>query len=391
MIPRDMKQKLSRLATKFPVVSVTGPRQSGKTTLIKSAFPAYTYLSFEDPETRELFQADPKGFLSIYGHHVIFDEAQRAPELFSYLQGVVDGHDEPGSCIISGSQNFLLSKGISQSLAGRVGILRLLPLSYREISQGARRQEDAWSWIYRGGYPRVIASNIDPLDFFPAYIETYLERDVRQELGVVKIEDFSRFIRLCAVRSGELLNVTSLASDCGISNATANNWLSILSSSYVIHLLRPYAANRGKRLIKTPKLYFHDSGLLCNLLGIEDASELAVHPQRGAIFETAVVSELMKGYFNRGRMPNLSFWRDTNKNEIDVIAEKGPAPFAAIEIKSSSTFRSKYFDVLERIVPSELGLDESRRYVVYAGEDDLSTPRGKLVPYTDIPSILGLE
>lgn len=391
MIPRDMKQKLLQLATKFPVVSVTGPRQSGKSTLIKNAFSAYTYFSFEDPATRELFQADPKGFLRLHNHHAIFDEAQRVPELFSYLQGMVDECDEPGSFIISGSQNFLLSKGISQSLAGRVGILRLLPLSYREISRGSQRPEHAWSWIYRGGYPRVIASDIDPLDFFPTYIETYLERDVRQELGVAKMEEFSRFIRLCALRSGELLNVTGLASDCGISNATANSWLSILSSSYVIHLLRPYSTNQGKRLIKTPKLYFLDSGLLCNLMGIESADELAAHPQRGAIFETAVVSELMKSYLNRGRTPNLSFWRDTNKNEIDVVVEKGPSPFAAIEIKSSSTFRGKYFDVLDRIAPSELGLDVDRRYVVYAGDDGLSTPRGRLVPYTDIPSALGLE
>ncbi len=233
-----------------------------------------------------MFQADPTSFLKRYSHNVIFDEAQRAPELFSYLQGMVDGRDEPGSFIISGSQNFLLSKSVSQSLAGRVGILRLLPLSYSEIVRGAQRPESAWSWAYRGGYPRVIASdidpldfypayvetylerdvrqelgvakieefsrfiqlcalrsgellNIDPLDFYPAYVETYLERDVRQELGVAKIEEFSRFIQLCALRSGELLNVSSLASDCGISPATANNWISILSSSYVIHLLRP--------------------------------------------------------------------------------------------------------------------------------------------------------
>ena len=391
MISRDMKRKLTQLATKFPVVSVTGPRQSGKSTLIKSTFPSHDYLSFEDPATRELFQADPNEFLNRHAHCVIFDEAQRVPELFSYLQGMVDKRDEPGSFIISGSQNFLLSKNIFQSLAGRVGILRLLPLSYREISQGSSRPEGAWSWIYRGGYPRVIASDIDPLDFYPSYIETYLERDVRQELGVAKIEEFSRFIRLCALRSGELLNVASLASDCGISNVTANNWISILSSSYVIHLLRPYAANRGKRLIKTPKLYFHDSGLLCNLLGIEDADELSVHPQRGAVFETAVVSELMKEYFNRGRVPNLSFWRDSNKNEIDVVIEKGPCPFAAVEIKSSTTFRSKYFDVLERIASRELDLDADHRCVVYAGEDELSTRRGGLVPYTDIPSVLGFE
>ena len=389
MILRDMKKKLLQLATKFPVVSVTGPRQSGKSTLIKSAFPTYTYLSFEDPSTRELFQADPTSFLKRYSHNVIFDEAQRAPELFSYLQGMVDGRDEPGSFIISGSQNFLLSKSVSQSLAGRVGILRLLPLSHGEIVRGAQRSESAWSWAYRGGYPRVIASDIDPLDFYPAYVETYLERDVRQELGVAKIEEFSRFIQLCALRSGELLNVSSLASDCGISPATANNWISILSSSYVIHLLRPYATNRGKRLVKTPKLYFYDSGLLCNLLGIEDADELAMHPQRGAVFETAVVSELMKEYLNRGRTPHLSFWRDTNKNEIDVIVEKGPVPFAAIEVKSSATFRAKYFDVIERIAPRELGLKADSCSVVYAGEDELSSPRGRLVPYADIPSILG--
>lgn len=390
MISRDMAEKLLQLATKFPVVSVTGPRQSGKSTLIKHVFPSYAYISFEDPATRELFEADPYTFLEHYSQHVIFDEAQRVPELFSYLQGMVDSQNEPGSFIISGSQNFLLSKSISQSLAGRVGILRLLPLTLQEIQTGSSKTLNAWDWAYMGGYPRIFASNIDPLDYYPSYIETYLERDVRQELGIAKIESFSRFIQLCALRSGELLNLTDLANDCGISTATANNWISILASSYVVFLLRPYATNKGKRLIKTPKLYFYDSGLLCNLLGIESAEELALHPLRGAVFETAVISELMKTYFNRGRTPSLSFWRDTNKNEIDVIVEKGPLPIAAIEIKSSSTFRRKYFDILSRIAPNELGLQSINCSVVYAGSEVLSRDFGNLVPYTKIPSILSI-
>lgn len=383
MIQRQMEAKLAQLATKFPIVSVTGPRQSGKSTLIRHSFPTYEYVSFEEPGVLELFEDDPRQFLRTHSRQVIFDEAQRAPELFSYLQGIVDERNEPGDFILSGSQNFLLSQNIAQSLAGRVGILRLLPLSYAELEQGGHRPEDALDWVFRGGYPRIFSADIDPVDYYPAYLETYLERDVRLELGVGKLDEFSRFIRLCALRTGELLNIASLANDCGIAPATARNWISALSASYIVHLLRPYEANQGKRLIKTPKLYFLDTGLACYLLGIEQATELASHPQRGPLFETAIVADMVKARLNRGRTPSLSFWRDTNKNEIDLVVERGPYPMRAVEIKSSTTYRSKYFDVLARIAPSELGLQPEGCAVVYAGEERAQTARGELVPFRD--------
>lgn len=383
MIPRDMESKLLQLAERFPVVSVTGPRQSGKSTLIRHVFPSYEYLSFEDPETRELFEFDPKRFLREHRAPTIFDEAQRVPELFSYLQGEVDRSNEVGRFILSGSQNFLLSKGISQSLAGRVGILRLLPLSCGELAESGSAPKDAWEWAYRGGYPRVFSAGIDPADFYPAYIETYLERDVRGELGVVRLGDFSRFLSVCALRCGELLNVAELARDCGIAPATAKNWLSVLVSSYVVFQLQPYSRNMTKRLVKTPKLYFYDTGLACSLLGIESADELEDHPSRGGLFEAAVISELAKRSYNRGRSPHMTFWRDSNKNEIDVVLEKGPVPSRAIEIKSSSTFRPRYFDTLSRIAPAELGLAPERCAVVYGGDESLESAKGSLVSFRD--------
>ncbi len=381
MIQRTMKSKLLQLASKFPVVSVTGPRQSGKSTLIQDVFPEYEYLSFENPHTKELFEDDPERFLKTHSKHVLFDEAQRVPELFSYLQGVVDAADEPGMFILSGSQNFLLSKHISQSLAGRVGILKLLPLCYDELDEGGFRPSDALEWVYRGGYPRVFSSQIDPIDFYPAYLETYLERDIRAELGIGKVEDFARFMHLCALRSGELINVASLARDCGIAHATANNWLSALSASYIVHLLQPYATNQNKRLAKTPKLYFYDAGLACSLLGIESAEELVEHPQRGALFETAVISDIFKSRLNQGKTPHATFWRDSNKNEIDLVIEKGLMPVRAVEIKSSSTYRGKYFDVLNRVAPANLGLNQTSCAVIYAGEEEIQTARGSLISF----------
>lgn len=388
MIDRALEEKLLQLARKFPIVSITGPRQSGKSTLIRHAFANYDYISFENPDTRELFIEDPRSFLERHSDHVIFDEAQRVPELFSYLQEISDSANIAGNFILSGSQNFLLSKNISQSLAGRVGILRLLPLSYAELEHADKSMDTAWEWVFRGTYPRVIADNIDPYDYYPSYIETYLERDVRQALRVEKIEAFLRFLQLLALRSGELLNISSLARECDLAPATVKNWISVLSASYIVRLLHPYATNPGKRLVKTPKLYFYDTGLACNLLGIESVEDLETYPQRGALFETAIVSELMKAYFNKGRVPAMYFWRDSNKNEIDVVIEKGPLPVKAIEIKSSTTYRSKYFDVLERIAPHDLKLSLDHCAVVYGGNEFIQTKRGLLIPFKDTASLI---
>ena len=382
MIAREMHEKLVAQAQKFPVVSITGPRQSGKTTLAKTAFPQHEYLSFEDPDTRDRFVDDPRGFLNRYKQGAIFDEAQRVPELFSYLQGVVDESDVPGRFIITGSQNFLLSKAISQSLAGRVAPFTLLPLSCCEFVEAKRAPRSPLEWVLHGGYPRLFKQSIEPGDFFPGYIETYLQRDVREELGVRRLSDFSRFLQLCALSSGEVLNITSLSSDCGISVATARGWLSVLEASHIIWLLQPYFTNERKRLIKSPKLYLLDTGLACSLLGIESETELFESDRYGHLFEAAVVSEVIKRQLAQGRAPRLSFWRDSNGREIDLLIERGPRVLRAVEIKSSTTYRSSYFDTVSKIAP-EIGLDAEACSVVYGGEEAFKTPRGNVVPFSE--------
>ena len=388
MIEREMKPKLIELAGKFPVVYVTGPRQSGKTTLVRDAFPDYGYLSLEDPDTLSAFKDDPRTFLARYASHAIFDEAQRAPELLSYLQGLVDASGEPGQFVLTGSQNFLLMKDVGQSLAGRVAVLTLPPLSHHELSCAGLEPSSQEEWLFRGGYPRIFDADIEPADFFPAYVQTYLQRDVRVELGIRSISDFDRFLRLCAARNGALLNVSSLASDCGIAVRTARGWLSALEASNIIYLLQPYHSNTSKRLIKSPKLYFIDTGLACNLLGFEEADELALCQEKGALFEAAVISELLKRAFARGREPRLSFWRDSNGNEVDLVIERGLKPMRAMEIKSSRTYNTKFFGVLDRIAEPELGLGTQARAVVYGGDLDLDTEHGRLVSYRDLDTVL---
>lgn len=380
MIAREMQDKLLTQAQKFPVVSITGPRQSGKTTLAKTAFPQHEYLSFEDPDTRDRFIDDPRGFLDRYKQGAIFDEAQRVPELFSYLQGVVDESDTPGRFVVTGSQDFLLSKAIGQSLAGRVAPFTLLPLSCRELAKAGRAPKSALEWVLHGGYPRLFKQAIEPGDFFPGYVQTYLQRDVREELGVRSLSDFGRFLQLCALSCGEVLNITSLASDCGISVATARGWLSVLEASHIIWLLQPFFANARKRLIKSPKLYLLDTGLACSLLGIESEDELFESDRYGHLFEAAVVSEVVKRQLAQGRTPRLSFWRDSNGREIDLLIERGPRVLRAVEIKSSTTYRPSYFDMVSKIAP-EIGLGADACSVVYGGEEGFHTSRGNVVPF----------
>ena len=280
MIKRDAEAKLLNQAGKFPAVSVTGPRQSGKTTLVRQAFPDHEYVTFENPDNRSFFESDPRSFLSLHKSNVIFDEAQRVPDLFSYLQEIIDDSNEPGRFVLTGSQNFLLLKAVSQSLAGRVALFTLLPLSYHELASAGLEPKRAADWVFNGGYPRVFSSGIDPQSFFPSYIDTYLQRDVREELGVRSLSAFGKFLQLCALSCGNLLNVTSLARDCGVDTKTARDWLSILEASHIVYLLEPYFSNARKRLIKTPKLYFLDTGLTCNLIGIDSPEKLMTSPTR---------------------------------------------------------------------------------------------------------------
>ena len=360
MIPRHLASVLKRRAQDFPVVTVTGPRQSGKTTLVRSALPKHEYASLEDPDHRTFALEDPRGFLGQFSGSVILDEAQRAPDLFSYVQGIVDEHDRPGQFILTGSQNFLLLHSISQSLAGRCAILHLLPFSRAEltgqkminvekIGHSIRKTTDdvgVFDRLFTGGYPRIHDKRLDPQPWLANYYQTYLERDVREVLNVGDLETFGRFVRFCAGRSGQLLNLASLATDAGISHPTARRWLSVLESSFLIYLLRPHHQNFNKRLIRSPKLYFLDTGLLCYLLRIRSSEDLRTHANRGAVFESWVISEILKNYRNRDEEPDIYFWRDAAGHEVDLLIDRGGS-FVPVEIRSGETIGGDFFKGLE--------------------------------------------
>ncbi|WP_225431660.1 ATP-binding protein [Bifidobacterium platyrrhinorum] len=376
------------LAKLFPAVTLTGPRQSGKSTLVQEAFPDYRYLSLEDEDLRETALDDPRAFLDRYDSHVILDEVQRTPALFSYLQGAIDRRNEPGQYILSGSQNFLLMQRISQSLAGRVAVLHLLPLSYAELATAHRTPRTIDDFLFDGGYPRPLTMGIDPADFFPNYVKTYIDRDVRAELGVKKVSEFNTFLTICATRVGEVLNVTSLANDCDISTDTARDWLSILEASFIVFRLHPYHRNYGKRLIKAPKLYFYDTGLAANLLGMESSEQLLTSQYRGNLYENAIAVEIIKQYQAIGREPKLFYWRDSNQKEIDFIIEKGGQPKYAIEVKSSSTYRPKAFENLEDLAPV-MGLDPEHRFVIYGGNETFETRHGQVIGIDNVNELVG--
>jgi len=358
MIRRALEPVLKKLARQYPVVTLTGPRQSGKTTLVQAVFPRHQYASLEEPDVREYALEDPRGFLGQFTGGVVLDEVQRVPALFSYIQTVVDREDRAGQFILSGSQNFLLLRSISQSLAGRSAILHLLPFSLRELT-GRRpfslealgrelpgsRQENLpglMETVFRGFYPRIHDKGLDPATWYSGYYQSYVERDVREIVNVGDLEAFGRFVRLCAGRNGQLLSLSSLANDCGITHTTAGRWVSILEASFLVHLLRPYYANFGKRLIKSPKLYFLDTGLLCYLLRIQSPADLRLHASRGPIFESFVISELIKGFLHQGKEPDLYFWRDSTGHEIDAVIDQG-SERVAIEIKSGETVAADFF------------------------------------------------
>lgn len=339
MFARTLSDTLVRLARSFPVCAITGPRQSGKTTLARAVFAGKPYVNLENPAELAFAREDPQGFLARFPDGAIFDEAQRWPELFSWLQGLVDEDRRPGRFILTGSQQFGLLAGISQSLAGRVAITQLLPLALAEIPESVIPELDRL--LLTGAYPALHAQQIPAQDWFPSYVATYVERDVRQVMNIHDLGTFQRFLRLCAARSGQLLNLAALAGEAGVAQGTARAWLSVLESSYLVHLLRPYHRNFGKRLVKSPKLYFLDVGLACWLLGITSPDMLALHPLRGALFETWVVGEFVKARFNAGLPADLYFWRDNNGLESDLLFETN-GHLQPVEIKSGQTVTPDY-------------------------------------------------
>lgn len=380
MFPRALASTLDRLAKVFPVIAVTGPRQSGKTTLVKARFPDKPYVSLEDPIERAFAQEDPRGFLARFKGGAIFDEAQRWPELFSFLQGLVDEDRQPGRFILTGSQQFGLLAGVTQSLAGRVGMTRLLPMALAELPDAVKTDGvDALLW--RGGYPVIHAQDVSPVDWLASYVATYIERDVRQVLNVQDLSAFQRFLRLCAGRSGQLLNLSALAGESGIAHSTARAWLSVLESSDLVYLLPPYHRNFGKRLVKTPKLYFLDTGLACWLLGIRDPATLALHPLRGALFETLIVAEFIKQRFNAGQPADVYFWRDNNGLEADLLFER-QGRLQTVEIKSGRTPTSDYIRAGKRAA-SIAGEEADTPWLVYAGDESQERSGIRLVSWRD--------
>lgn len=367
MIGRTLSSFLEDNARWYPVVSVTGPRQSGKSTLVQHVFADYEYVNLEDEATRNLALADPAGFIRERPARLVIDEAQRVPELFSAIQVASDASGEAGQYVLSGSQNFLLLKQIGQTLAGRVGICKLLPLSYREcIEHGEALAPD--SFMLEGGYPRLHVANIPPAVFFENYLQTYVERDVSGYIDARSTAAFRTLLGLCTSSCGSLLNVSRLAGDVGVARATIDSWLSILESSYVIFRLQPYHANVRKRLTKTPKVYFHDTGLLCHLLGIRTPEQLRDSPARGAVFENLIVAETLKRHLHAGRAPELYFYRDDSKIEVDLVDVTDRSAPELVEIKSTTTFKAEFARHLES-VGDALGIPQEGRSVVMRSDN----------------------
>ncbi len=389
MIERTLQAHLLKLASRYPVMTLTGPRQSGKTTLSRQTFPEKPYVTLENPAERDFATDDPIGFLARYPEGAIFDEIQRAPELASYLQGLVDEDPSPGRFLLTGSQNIVLMSAVSQSLAGRTALVELLPLDLAEVRRFPRSPVDLETHVWTGGYPRIHDLDLPPAEWLEDYTATYVERDVRQLVQVGDLLLFQTFLRLCAGRTGQLLNVTSLAADAGISPPTARSWLSVLEASYILYRLPPFYANLNKRLKKTPKLFFYDSGLAANLLGIEKPEQMATHPLRGALFETWVIAEILKQHRHRGLRPRLYLYEERGRLEIDLVIEHA-GTLTLVEIKSGRTPSSKYFRAFDRFeerleakgagVPWRVG----SRVVVYGGDETQERSRGKLLSWKEL-------
>ncbi len=366
MILRDAEQTIKSHLKGFPIVTITGPRQSGKTTLARAIFMDKPYFSMEDPDIRQMAKDDPRGFLARIPKGAVLDEVQRAPDILSYLQSHVDDPGHKCQFLLTGSQHFGLLSDITQSLAGRTAFVNLLPFSLNELERAKIRPSDLESMLFFGGYPPLYDRGLSPGEWMPAYVAAYLERDVRQVLNVQDLDSFQRFITLCAGRSGQLLNLSSLATDCGITHNTAKSWISVLETSFILFRLLPHHENFRKRLVKSPKLYFYDTGLLCWLLGIQNAEQLNTHPLRGAVFETFIISEIKKSCLNIPVNISLYFWRDSNGREVDLVIDSG-GRYMPVEIKSGQTINRDFFKNIEHWMSLAKGL-ATYPTLIYGGD-----------------------
>ncbi|MBP7264001.1 MAG: ATP-binding protein [Spirochaetia bacterium] len=379
MIPRQAADTLKRLEKGFPVLCITGPRQSGKTTLAKACYPKLPYLSLEDPDIARLAREDPRGLLDTYRDGLILDEAQAVPEIFAYLKTAVDADPRPGKYIVTGSRQFGLLAGVTESLAGRAAFLTLLPFSVAELKTAGKLPADPFKTIVKGFYPPIYDRNVSPYDWYTNYIASYVERDVRSIINVKDLGQFQTFVKMCASRVGQLLNLSALALDCGVSHNTARSWLSVLETSGIVYLLKPYHQNFGKRLVKSPKLYFVDTGLATRLLGIKTAEELFVHPNRGNLFECFVVAELLKARYSAGVDPGLYFWRDNIGTEVDIVFDEGQKQ-KVIEVKSGKTFSPEFATALESWMRFADAKAEDCA-LIYAGDRTLQCKGISVVPW----------
>ena len=383
MIKRDVSKTVKDYSNFFNIVAVVGPRQSGKTTLVKNTFKNFTYKNLEEPDTYQFAEDDPREFLNYKGNGLIIDEAQKLPQLFSYIQTIVDNNPK-AKFILTGSQNFLIYEKITQTLAGRIGILRLLPFSINEININSKTDVD--SLIFNGFYPPIYDKKIPPEIWLTNFIQTYVEKDIRQIKNITNYSLFTKFIKICAGRTGQTLNLTSISNDIGISVNTVKSWLSILETSFIITLLRPFHKNFNKRIVKSPKLYFIDTGLVCSLLGIKEKAQVDTHYMKGALFENLLISELLKFYFNKGKEAPLYYWRDKSGREIDCLIDTGMKTYA-FEFKYSSTANISFAKNLE-YWNSLSNNNPDNSFVIFRGSGSIKNKNATFAPWHKLNKIL---
>lgn len=378
MIQRSISPAIREVLGKYPVVTLTGPRQSGKTTLLKALFPDWHYFSMETPDLRSQVLQNPRELFARFGHRMVLDEVQKTPDILSYIQTIVD-EDPEASFILSGSQNLLMMENISQTLAGRSAIFYLLPFSMQELQSGSLSEKSYEQWIFDGCYPKIYDKHLSPPEFYANYTETYVQRDVRQVKNVGNLNLFTRFLSICAGHIGQTLNYSNLANAAGISLTTVQNWLSILETSFIIYRLNPYFRNFNKRIVKAPKLYFYDTGLACSLLRMSNLQAVTNYFQKGALFENFIINEISKSYFNQGKRPPIYYWRDSKGREIDLLLDLG-GQLMPVEIKAGRTFSAGFFKNIEWW-NTVADLPVVDNYVVYGGEKDWETEHGKLLSW----------